>query len=523
MELRFRALGTLRAVTADGRELAAPNGTPTELLARLLLRPGEWVPGDELLAAQWPETARQAAQHSLHVAISSLRRALGPCRGLVENRRGSYRVAASAEQVDVHAFPGLVAAAARELDAGRHEHAVSGLQEALALTGGEPFAGVSGEPFEAIRVAHRRAVDEARGLELELLIAAGRWDEAVAAALAAVADGASARAWEALARAEYLRDGPEAALGRLAEARAAGAGSWALERLRHAVLSGDRAHVLAPRGGRAGAPAAGPARPEVVDVDRLLARADGELRTNRPGEAVRELDERYRAVSEALERSWRERRFARACELVVPLHRYWGLRGGTDGPRWLAAALARPELAAGERPAVQETFALLLARQGRVDAARHYGLRPHGPPAEADPAAAVLQARTEVAGAPDGRPRLERRVALAQLLLESGRPGEAVIEAAGLVAAAVDADDRPVLADGLALLASADPDLHRGGRAAGAAAALAWRLGQRPLEVPERGDDGWAPAWSEGWDGVLALPDRGPTPSAADVVEIVWG
>lgn len=523
MELRFRALGSLRAVTADGRSLDAPNGAPGELLARLLLHAGEWVAGDDLLVAQWPETARDAAQHSLHVAISSLRRSLGPCRTLVENRRGAYRVAVEPAEVDVHAFPVLVTAAARELDAGRRDTAVSGLREALSLLGGEPFATVAGEPFEAVRAAHRRAVAEARGLEVDLLIAAGRWDEAVSEALAAVAADPSARGWEALVRAEYLRDGPEPALRRLEEAVAAGGGSWALERLRQAVLSGDRAHVLAPRGARLHAAAAGPPRRDLPDLSRLLADADSELQADRPREAVQAVDERYPAVAEAVRRAWGERLFADACTLVALLHRYWRLRGGAEGARWLAAALARPELAPEARPGLQETLAWLLARQGRRDAAVHYGGSPDELPGDLEPAAALLRARTEVARAPDGRPRLERRAALARLLLDSGRHGEAVIEAAGLVAAAVDADDRPLLADGLALLGAADPDLQRGGRAAGAAAALAWQLGQRPLNVPERAGEGRSDAWSQGWDGVLALPDRGPTPGAGEVVEVVWG
>jgi hypothetical protein len=192
--------------------------------------------------------------------------------------------------------------------------------------------------------------------------------------------------------------------------------------------------------------------------------------------------------------------------------------------RWIAAALARPELGPAEQPSLRKTLATLLARQGRADAAAHYGRPPDAAPGPDDPQAALLRARADVVRSTgDSRSWLERRVALARLLLETGRHGEAVIETAGLVAAAVDADDRPVLADGLALLATADPDLSRAGRAAGAAAALAWRLGQRPIDVAARDGDTWTGAWAEGWEGVLALPDHGPTPSARDVVEVVWG
>jgi DNA-binding SARP family transcriptional activator len=516
MTVRFRVLGTVRGIGPDGAERPVPNGTPAELLARLLLRPGEWVPADALLAAHWPDATRAAAQHSLHVAVSTVRRALGPARELVENRRGAYRAAVAPAEVDVYAFRLAVAAAGKELDDGRVEQAAARVREATALLDGDPFAAVAGEPFDAERAAHRRAVAEARSIAFEHLIGAGRWDEAVAQALAALSSEPSAPAWEALLRAEYLRDGPEAALRRSDEAVAAGGDSWRLQRLRQAVLSGDRAFVLSPR--RAGPPSAAARAPEPVQAPELVAAAASGV-----PEALASLDRRYRGVLAALDDAWQARRYEAACELVAGLHGYWRLRSAcADGTRWLLAALGRPELRPAEREACRETLALLLQRQGRADAARHYGAAPEN--AGAEPETALVEARRAVAraAAGEGEPLLGARGKLARALRAAGRSGEAVIEAAGLAGAAAAADDRAVLADALEVLAAADPDPGRAGRAAGAAAALAWRSGARAPDAPRHDDDGWREGWSQAWERVLALPDRGPSPGAQEVLAAAW-
>jgi DNA-binding SARP family transcriptional activator len=162
----FRILGPLEVVGDDGASLPLGGTKQRSLLATLLLRVGEVVSTDSLLATLWGETPPRTAATSLQNLVSALRKLIG-ADALVTQPPG-YRLRVDRESVDLCRFERLV----REAAGREPEERVRILRDALALWRGEPLADLAFEPFaesEIFRLDELRlvATEDLIGAELE--------------------------------------------------------------------------------------------------------------------------------------------------------------------------------------------------------------------------------------------------------------------------------------------------------------------------------------------------------------------
>jgi DNA-binding SARP family transcriptional activator len=95
MRVRYRVLGPVDAVDADGRPLPLGGERPLALLAALLARPGEVVSSDRLAHLLWGDDQPDNPAAALHSQVARLRHALraGDGRGGPAARRGAGAVA----------------------------------------------------------------------------------------------------------------------------------------------------------------------------------------------------------------------------------------------------------------------------------------------------------------------------------------------------------------------------------------------------------------------------------------------
>ena len=156
--MEFGLLGPL-TVLEGGSDITPARPQQRALLALLLLRNGNVVPGAQLIDALWGEEPPGTAQTALYGHISTLRKLIGPER--IRTRPPGYLLDVSADEVDLARFEALVAhARARDDPAAR----ASGLREALALWRGEPLTELQGTPFADREIAR---LDELRVTTLE--------------------------------------------------------------------------------------------------------------------------------------------------------------------------------------------------------------------------------------------------------------------------------------------------------------------------------------------------------------------
>ena len=297
------------------------------LLALLLLRRGEVVPGAQLIEALWGEEPPGTAQTALHGHISNLRKLLGADR--IRTRPPGYLLQASRGR----GRPGPVRVAGRR-GAGprRSVERAACLRDALSLWRGEPLADLHGEPFaerEIVRLEELRLAALEDRIDADLAL--GRQSRAGAGA------GAARR------RARVSR----------APARAADA----------------RALPLRPAGRRA------PRVPERAPGARRGARASN------PGPALQQLELRILRQDPA----WTHRRFAwgkrgGAGPLRAqrrPQHRLPGDRRRADRPRAdLRLRLPPREGLGGAAPRALPRTARLDGSPDPLRQARHRPLRP---------------------------------------------------------------------------------------------------------------------------------------------------
>lgn len=172
-------LGTLE-VHAGDRRLRISGRRQRALLACLVLARGERVPTSELVASIYGEDSGDAAVHSLHELVSSLRRSLEPAGldALLHTVDGGYRFALDAERVDALRFEKLVEQATAETDSGARRDL---LGQALALWRGAAIADahLDRRSTEAERLEELRRSALADWVDLEL--DEGRTDRAIAA------------------------------------------------------------------------------------------------------------------------------------------------------------------------------------------------------------------------------------------------------------------------------------------------------------------------------------------------------
>jgi DNA-binding SARP family transcriptional activator len=162
MSLGFSVLGPVEA-TLDGWPLVLGGTRQRALLALLLVRANEVVPGSRLIDEIWGDDPPPSAQNILQGYVSALRKVLG--RGTIETRGRGYALLVDARRLDLHRFEALVGRAARE----EPVSAASTLHEALALWRGPALADVRDEIFMAPFAAR---LEELRLLALERRIAA---------------------------------------------------------------------------------------------------------------------------------------------------------------------------------------------------------------------------------------------------------------------------------------------------------------------------------------------------------------
>jgi DNA-binding SARP family transcriptional activator/pimeloyl-ACP methyl ester carboxylesterase len=219
MTVRYRVLGPVDAVDADGRPLPLGGGRQRALLAALLARPGEVVSSDRLAHLLWGDDQPDNPAGALHSQVARLRQALraglpphearlSDGRGLLTRPPG-YLLAVEPGEVDAGQFERLIA----EAGAAPPAEAARLLGEALALWRGPAYAGFADQEvaqLEVIRLEEARlAAQERHGAAL---LDAGRAADAVPVLEAFVAEHPlREQARATLMRALY-------ALGRQAEA-----------------------------------------------------------------------------------------------------------------------------------------------------------------------------------------------------------------------------------------------------------------------------------------------------------------
>jgi predicted ATPase/DNA-binding SARP family transcriptional activator len=191
--MRFRVLGSVELLEADGSARAIGSRNQRALLASLLARPGEVVSVDTIVDALWDGEPPPSAVATVRSYVSRLRRSVGAS---LAARGAGYALDVDPSEVDALEFERLLRAADRTSSGERVEQ----LESALALWVGPAFADLA--DLATVRGEARR-LDELRSAAREALAAAlleaGRVSEAVAAA-------------EHLVAAEPLREGAWAVL-----------------------------------------------------------------------------------------------------------------------------------------------------------------------------------------------------------------------------------------------------------------------------------------------------------------------
>ncbi|HET9558229.1 MAG TPA: winged helix-turn-helix domain-containing protein, partial [Actinomycetota bacterium] len=106
MQVRFRVLGPVEAVDADGRPLALAGDRQRVLLATLLARAGEVVSADRLADLLWGDDQPADPPAALHSQVARLRRVLrvGGGDGLLQTRAPGYLLAVDRHEVDAGQF-----------------------------------------------------------------------------------------------------------------------------------------------------------------------------------------------------------------------------------------------------------------------------------------------------------------------------------------------------------------------------------------------------------------------------------
>ncbi|MFE4366731.1 tetratricopeptide repeat protein [Streptomyces sp. NPDC056835] len=209
--MRYRLLGTTRALHDDGTPVALGGARLRALLTVLALRPGRTVPVALLVVEVWDGDPPADAVGALQALVGRLRRALGPAA--VSSVEGGYLLCADEEDVDLHRFGRLAGEGARALADGDATKAAGLLDEALALWRGPALADLPDRTTEAARWETRRL--EARRARLTAGLALGRADEALPELAALCGEFPLDEPLQAL-RIRALRD-----VGRPAEALAA--------------------------------------------------------------------------------------------------------------------------------------------------------------------------------------------------------------------------------------------------------------------------------------------------------------
>jgi DNA-binding SARP family transcriptional activator/streptogramin lyase len=170
-DLDFRLLGPLEVVRS-GQALALGGAKAKALLALLVLHANEVVSRDRLIDALWEERPPGAADHSLDVQVSRLRKALAPDEVLL-TRSGGYVLQVGPEQIDARRFETLVGEGRRANATGEPNEALRALTSALALWRGPALGELGYQDFarvEVERLEELRLVATEERIDVELML-----------------------------------------------------------------------------------------------------------------------------------------------------------------------------------------------------------------------------------------------------------------------------------------------------------------------------------------------------------------
>lgn len=172
--MEFRVFGAVEAVV-DGVRLDLGHTRQRCVLAALLVDLNRPVPTERLIDRVWGDRPPLRADGVLRTYISRLRRALGPAT--IGRRAGGYLLDAESDDVDLHRFRDLTARARRLDDTA---HALKLVEEALALSAADPFAGLDTPWVEAERQALAAEREAAQAHRVDLALRVGRHAELLA-------------------------------------------------------------------------------------------------------------------------------------------------------------------------------------------------------------------------------------------------------------------------------------------------------------------------------------------------------
>ncbi|OLE20982.1 MAG: hypothetical protein AUG49_23065 [Catenulispora sp. 13_1_20CM_3_70_7] len=140
--MRYALLGSLRVWDDAGAEIPVPAGKQSSVLAALLLRPGQVVGFDTLVAALWGDRPPASARSGLATYVSRLRTALGagPASRVRYEGRGYLFAPEPGDEIDHVRAVELEGRARSAAEEGRWADAGSAAAEALGMWRGEPLA-----------------------------------------------------------------------------------------------------------------------------------------------------------------------------------------------------------------------------------------------------------------------------------------------------------------------------------------------------------------------------------------------
>jgi DNA-binding SARP family transcriptional activator len=179
--LRYELLGRLR-VNRGGVELTPEQPKLAKLLALLLIRAGETVPGEKLVEELWEHGPPRCAFASLRVYVSQLRKILNGPRGTspIFTTSPGYILGVSGATTDVEDFEALYIRGRERYGAADFLHASELLRRALSLWRGPVLEGIQRsldiESFVAVQEEKRLNCTE---LSIDSALAIGRHHEVI--------------------------------------------------------------------------------------------------------------------------------------------------------------------------------------------------------------------------------------------------------------------------------------------------------------------------------------------------------
>ncbi|TWV32865.1 AfsR/SARP family transcriptional regulator [Streptomyces misionensis] len=152
--VRYRLLGPTQALRPDGTAVPVGGARLRALLSVLALRAGRTVPVGVLVDEVWGADPPADAAGALQALVGRLRRALGA--DAVASAEGGYRLAATADDLDLTRFDRLTGDGLAALAEGDAAKAAAVLDDALALWHGPALADLPDHTAEAARWETRR-------------------------------------------------------------------------------------------------------------------------------------------------------------------------------------------------------------------------------------------------------------------------------------------------------------------------------------------------------------------------------